>query len=179
MKRFHFPLRAVTVMRTHREVRAKLALADALQALEHAEAALAAAHARAAQTAAAIGAGRLGRFRAADETQFLALHRRECAAAADAEKHAAAARAETARRREECVEASRQLKVVTRLEENARSAHRLAWLAAEQQQMEELSRYRSEAQAFSLGKSAGPAETEQPDRGRLSPVRSGAKGGWQ
>ena len=137
MKRFHFPLQALAVMRTHRELRARQALAAATQACGHAESRLAAAQARAGETASGIAAARIGNFRAGDQTVFIALHRRECAAVDDAASHLTAARAEVARRRDDCVEAQRQLKIVTRLEEKARAVHRLAGLAAEQSQMDE------------------------------------------
>jgi len=138
MKRFHFSLRAVAVMRTHKDLGARQALAGARQACEQAEARRAAALARAGETAGAIAAGRSGNFRAGDQAVFVAVHRRECAAAAEAEIQAAAARTEVERRREECIEASRQLKIVTRLEERARAAHRIACLAIEQQQLDEV-----------------------------------------
>jgi flagellar biosynthesis chaperone FliJ len=138
MKRFHFSLRAVAVMRRHRELGARLALAGANQACAQAEARRFQALARAGETAGAIASGRSGSFRAGDQAVFVAAHRRECAAVAEAEAAAAAARAEVARRREECIEASRQLKVITRLEEKARAAHRAAVLAGEQQQLDEI-----------------------------------------
>jgi len=140
MKRFHFPLRPVAVIRGHRELRARLALAASTQACQRTEARCAAAQARAAETARAITAARCGTVRAGDQAVFMALHRRDCAAAADAETQAAAARADVERRRAECVEASRQMKVVARLEEHARAVHRAESLAAEQQQLDEISR---------------------------------------
>jgi flagellar export protein FliJ len=137
MKRFQFSLQAVVVMRGHRELRARQALAAATQACGHAETRLHAAQARASETAVGIAAARTGIFRAGDQTSFLALHRRECAAMDDAASQLAAARIELGRRRDACVEAQRQLKIVTRLEEKARAAHRLAGLALEQNQMDE------------------------------------------
>jgi hypothetical protein len=138
MKRFHFPLRAVAVVRRHRELVARLALAGANQASAQAEARRVQALARAGETAGAIASARTGNFRAGDQAVFVAAHRRECAAAAEAEAAAAAARAEVARRREECIEAGRSLQVITRLEEKARAAHRAAALAGEQQQLDEI-----------------------------------------
>jgi len=137
MKRFHFSLQAVAIMRSHSELRARQALAAATQACSHAEARLLAAQSRAGETAAGISASRDGKFRAGDQTVFIALHRRECAAIDDAASQLAAAKAEVVRRRDACVEAQRQLKIVTRLEEKARAAHRLAGLALEQTQMDE------------------------------------------
>jgi len=137
VKRFHFPLQAVAVMRTHRELRARQALAAATQACSVAEARLTAAQARAGEIAAGIAAARHGNFRAGDQAVFIALHRRECVAVDDAASQLAAARAEMGRRRDACVEAQRQLKIVTKLEEKARAVHRLACQAVEQSQMDE------------------------------------------
>jgi flagellar FliJ protein len=142
MKRFTFPLRAVAVMRTNRELRTQLALAAARQAAAQAAERSADARARAADTARAIAEGRSGHFRPSDQAAFMALHRRECAAASEAEGQAVAARAETDRRLAACIEARRDLRIVNRLEDKARAEHRAACLALEQQQMEELSRPR-------------------------------------
>jgi flagellar export protein FliJ len=162
MKRFHFSLRSVAVVRAHRELRARQALAAALRACAEAEARSAAARARAVETASEIAAGRSRPVRAADQVMFAALHRRECALAAEADAAAAAARAEVANRRDACIEASRQLKIVTRLEERARAAHRDSCFAFEQQQMDELSRspsaVRGGGSTFSVKTAAGRAE---------------------
>jgi flagellar export protein FliJ len=167
MKRFHFPLRSVAVVRAHRELRARQALAGALQVCAEAEARSAAARALAAKTAADIVAGRGFPVRAGDQAIFAALHGRECAAAAETEKTTAAARAEVETRRAVCIEASRQLKIVTRLEERARAAHRDSCLAVEQQQMEELARSpsaeRGEASAIVAGTATGRAEGGTPE----------------
>jgi len=162
MKRFHFPLRSVAVVRAHRELLARQALAGALQVCAKAETRSAAARALAAKTAADIVAGRGLPVRAGDQAIFAALHGRESAAAAETEKAAAAARAEVETRRAACIEASRQLKIVTRLEERARAAHREGCLALEQQQMEELARSpsaeRGAGSAMVVGTASGRAE---------------------
>lgn len=143
MKRFHFPLRPVAVVRAHREMLAREELAAALRARRAAEEELAAAMARVGELEAVIVAGRAGSFGAADQAAFIRAHRIECRAAAEKGRALAAAQAEAAARRDACIEANRQLKVVNRLEEKARGAHRAELLRAEQQQIDETAGFRS------------------------------------
>ena len=78
MKRFHFNLRPVSVIRTHREMRARDAFASAVHLYVEAEEKLARVRERKAEFEAALFAGRRGRFHAAGEAQSLAAYRREC-----------------------------------------------------------------------------------------------------
>ena len=141
MKRFHFPLRPVAIVRADREMRAREALAAALRARRLAEEELAAAQGRVGELAGVIAAGRVGSYRGADQANFLRAYRCECALAAEKAKQLAAAQAEAAARRDACIEANRQLKVVTRLEDKARAAHRAELLRLEQQLIDESAGY--------------------------------------
>ncbi|MGH7996949.1 MAG: hypothetical protein ACREFX_11410 [Opitutaceae bacterium] len=143
MKRFRFSLRAVAVVRAHREMRARQALAASLAAQAEIDRAAAAARARAAALEEVISGGRRAEFSAALQVSYLQAYRGARVAEADADRKCAAAAAETARCRAECIEADRQLKRVSRLEERARSVHRLAVLREEQAQIDEQAVFRS------------------------------------
>jgi flagellar FliJ protein len=131
MKRFHFPLRPVAVMRANRELRAREALALALAAVAQAE------------LGAIIQASRRGNFRAAEGAAFSYAFRREWAAELEAQKQLGAARAALEKRREACIEANRDLQVITRLEEKAQLAHRQEVQRWEQAQLDELAGQRA------------------------------------
>ncbi len=143
MKRFHFPLRPVAVVRAHRELRAREALASALRALAEAEAGLAACRARSGALADLIAAGRGQKVQAAAAVAGQRAYLEARAAEAEAEKQAAAARTEMLRRRGASVEANRELKVIGRLEDLARGAHRTQTLRAEQNEIDEIAGYRA------------------------------------
>ena len=138
MKRFHFPLRPVAILRSHRELCAREALAAAIEASILAEERNEAARSRVQELARAICGARHGNFSANDETAFSQIYRRECAAEVEAQKQSAAARRLVDERREAYVEASRQVKMVSRLEERARAAHRLEGLRLEQAGLDEI-----------------------------------------
>jgi flagellar FliJ protein len=142
MKRFHFPLRPVVVVRSHRESRAREALADAIREGVRCDERLSAARGRVAEAATVIAASRRGRVSARDEIGFGQMFRRECGAEAEAQKQAAAAQALIAQRREAYLESRRQVKIVTKLEERARAEHRLACLRAEQIEIDEIANRR-------------------------------------
>jgi flagellar FliJ protein len=143
MKRFHFPLRPVAIVRANREIRAREALAVALRAVSLAEERLEMAQSRAKNLEGVISQGRRVRVRAADEVAALQSYRRECAGVIDSERQLAAARVEAAKRRQACVEANREVKVVATLEDKARSAYRADCLRAEQQQIDEIAGFRT------------------------------------
>jgi flagellar export protein FliJ len=124
MKRFRFALRPVAVLRAHREVRAKEVFAHAVQAYEKTQADLAQKRAQVAGIEAALSAGRQGSFSAVEESQALFAYRQECKAEAESEQTMLAARGGLEQRRAEYLAARRQLEVVHRLEEKARSRHR-------------------------------------------------------
>jgi flagellar FliJ protein len=138
MKRFKFSLRPVAVLRAHRELRAREALAAALQAATAAEDRARAASTRVRDLAVAICGRRQESAAARDEIAFNQGYRRESAAEAEAHKQLAAARALVEQRRDAYVEASRQAKMVARLEERARAAHRQESLRLEQSALDEI-----------------------------------------
>jgi flagellar FliJ protein len=149
MKRFKFPLRPVAILRAHREVRAREAFAAATQrhAAAQEEARRVAARMRALE--AALAEGRKKNFRGAEAALLLCDYRRECGAEAEAERLVVVARVEMLKARAEYLEAHRELKVVERLEEKARSIHRVETLRTEQSELDELAGQRR-VQPFSV-----------------------------
>jgi flagellar export protein FliJ len=137
MKKFRFGLRPVSVIRTHRETRAREVFAAAVHAYVRTEEDLAAVKARVAEFGATIFASRQERFEAAEHAVCLAGYRRECAAEIPAERAVFAARAEMERRRAEYLDAHRQLEAVKKLEEKSRAAHRLAMNRLEQAEFDD------------------------------------------
>jgi len=142
MKRFRFPLRSVAVVRAHREMQAREALAMAIQDCSRAEERWSSASARVSALAGAIGASRARPRPARDEAASLQGFRRECLVEAEGQKQALASRAVVAQRRDAYFEARRQMEIVRRLEERARASHRAAMLHAEQVELEEIARRR-------------------------------------
>ncbi len=132
MKRFHFPLRPLAVLRAHHEQRAREAFATTVHAYVLSEEELARARARVAEFERAVTAGRRERFSPSVEAQNFAGYQRECAAQGESERRVLAARETMDRSRTAYIEAHRKLEVVHRLEEKARAAHRLS-LAREEQ----------------------------------------------
>jgi flagellar FliJ protein len=143
MKRFQFPLRPVAIVRANNELRAREALATALRASEFAEERLERGRARVKELEEIIFNGRRIRFKPAEEAAFLQAYRCECAAVMESERQAIAAQAEVRKRRDACIEANRQVKVVARLEEKARASYRLAMLGDEQKQIDEIAGFRA------------------------------------
>jgi len=143
MKRFHFPLRPVAIVRANKELRAREALADALRAASAAEERLALSRLRVKEIEGVIFEGRKNRFKPADEAVFFQAYRRECAAVMESERQVIAAYAEVAKRRQACVDANREVKVVARLEEKARAAYAVESLRVEQQQIDEIAGFRA------------------------------------
>ena len=137
MKRFQFPLRSVALLRAHREMAARESLASSMRACAAAEERLGAVLGRMAEMERMRSAGRQVRFKPADEVAFVMAYRRECAAAAEARRVLTAAIAEVEARRRACVEANRQVKVVSRLESIAVANHRLGVSRAEQAEFDE------------------------------------------
>ncbi len=150
MKRFRFPLRPVVVMRANRELRAREALAAALAVCGQADDRLAAVRGRLGDLEAVIRESRRGTFRAAEGAAFSQAHRRECSAELDAQKQVAAARAALDKRRDACIEANRHLKVITRLEEKARTRHQQELLRVEQAEIDEMAGQRASRRQLAL-----------------------------
>lgn len=143
MKRFRFSLRPVSVLRAHRESRARELFAAAVRAYVKAEEELARVRVRTAEFEAALFAGRRERFIAAAEAQSLAAYRRESALEVTAERAVITARAEMNGRRADYLEAHRQLEIVQRLEQKARAGYRLAANRAEQSELDEFASRRA------------------------------------
>jgi hypothetical protein len=76
MKRFHFPLRSVAVLRAHKEVAAREALASSMRACAAAEERLGAVLGRMAEMERMRSAGRQVRFRPSDEAAYVMAYRR-------------------------------------------------------------------------------------------------------
>lgn len=123
MKRFHFPLRALGVLREHQESRAREALAAAVRGYSEAGERLDEVRRRVAQLGAALFAGREGSFAATEEVYRLAGYKRETEVELAAERALTAAREALAQRRAEYLEAHRRLEVIRRLESKARTQH--------------------------------------------------------
>lgn len=124
MKRFRFPLRPVAVLRAHRELRAREAFAGAVHKYAQAEEELSRTRVRMRALEATLFSGREQACRAGEAALLFADYRRECGAEAEAEKAVITARDEMQRRRNDYMDAHRQLQVVQRLEEKARTTHR-------------------------------------------------------
>ena len=149
MKRFRFPLRPVSVLRAHREARAREAFAAALHRHATAQDDLRRIGVRMRALEAALFNDREKNFRPAEAALLLADYRRECAAESESERLVIVARDAAQKARLEYLEAHRQLEVVNRLEEKAKTAHRLENNKAEQSELDELAGQRR-LQPFAL-----------------------------
>jgi flagellar protein FliJ len=92
MKRFHFPLRPVAVVRAHRELRARDAFAAAVHAYVQSEERLANTRTRVAELERMLFAGRSERFGAADAAALFRVYRAECQVEMQAERDVIAAK---------------------------------------------------------------------------------------
>jgi flagellar FliJ protein len=143
MKRFTFPLRPVSVLRSHKEMRAREAFAAAVHAYVLAEEALAGVRRRVSEMEGLLFSGRTGRFLAADAASLFRVYRAECQAELASERQVIDARDFMQKRRQEYIEANRQLKIVNRLEEKARQRHRVETLRTEQNELDEFAGFKS------------------------------------
>lgn len=137
MKRFHFNLRPVAVIRAHHEQRARDALAAAVRQFQEVTEKLTRIRARKEEFEVALLASRRVRFDAAGEAPVLLAYRGVCLEEAEADKAVTAARGVMAERRATYITAHRRLEIVRRLETKARVAHRQAALHAEQVEFDE------------------------------------------
>jgi flagellar FliJ protein len=149
MKRFRFTLRPVAIMRADSELRAREALAAALAAQGQTEERLGAARGRLADLEVVIRTSRRGIFRAAEGAAFGQAFRREWTAELEAQRQVALARAAVEKRREACIEANRNLQVITRLEEKARTVHQRELLRVEQGEIDEMAGQRASRRRIS------------------------------
>jgi flagellar protein FliJ len=138
MKRFRFPLRPVAVLRAHRELRAREAFAASVHIYVKAEEELVRTRERVAKFEATLFAGRHGHFNAAEEGHALAAYRQECDVEATSERAVFSAREQMQQRRADYIDAHRRLEVVRRLEEKARTTHRLEANRSEQAEFDDL-----------------------------------------
>lgn len=151
MKRFHFPLRPVAVLRAHRETRAQEIFATSVHALTRAQEELNRTRIRVRALEGALSAGRQERFHPAEAALLLVDYRRECTCEVASERAVITARDEMHKRRAEYIEAHRQLEIVERLEEKARAAHRRENDRAEQAEADDFAgRRRGESFAITL-----------------------------
>jgi hypothetical protein len=157
MKRFHFSLRPIAVLRAHREARAMERFAVAVQTAAAAAHTEDTAHARVGASAVALARGRDGSFRATDEALRLVAHQRECSAEAAAVRARTEADAATAQSRHAYIAARRELEAVRRLEAKARTAHRLAAAREEQGAFDEFATRRG-----TISPHARPRDARKP-----------------
>lgn len=143
MKRFHFPLRPVAVIRAHKELRAREAFAASVHVYVQTEERLASTRARVADLEQLLFAGRSGRFIAADAAALFRVYKMECHAELETEREVIAARDTMNLRRSEYIEANRQLKIIHRLEDKARDKNRLENARIEQNELDEFAGYRA------------------------------------
>ena len=137
MKRFHFPLRPVAILRAHREQHAREIFAAAVRSHDHAETVLAGVRARVTAFETTLANGRRDRFSPAIEAQTFAAYRIECVAETESERRVAAARADLERERAAYLEAHRKVEVVRRLEEKSRTAYRAETTRVEQAEFDD------------------------------------------
>lgn len=142
MKRFRFSLRPVAVLRAHRDSRAREAFATAVHLYVQAEEELNRTRIRMRALEGALFAGRQQRYRAAEAALLLSDYQRECTNESEAEHRVTTARDEMHRRRDEYLEAHRQLEVVQRLEEKARATHRREVDREEQAESDDFANHR-------------------------------------
>jgi flagellar protein FliJ len=142
MKKFRFSLRPVAVLRAHRQARAREAFAAAVHAYIEAEEHLAGVRARQRELEAAMHDGRRTTFCAADEVAFWGAYRRACEDVIGSEHALIEARTRMETRRQEYMEAHRAVKVVEKLEQKARAAHRQEIERESQQELDEMGGYR-------------------------------------
>ena len=152
MKRFHFSLRPLATVRAHQEQRAREAFAAAVHVYVQAEENLARTRVRVADFERAVATSRRERFNPAIEAENLTAYRRECAVESEAERRVTAMREAMEKSRAAYIEAHRKLDVVHRLEEKARTDHRLALGREEQAEFDEFAGRRH----FARSKSVSP-----------------------
>jgi flagellar FliJ protein len=142
MKRFHFPLRPVAILRAHQQARAREIFAAAVSEYGKAWDRLAALQARQRDLEARMQAGRRTIYRAADEVSALAAYHGTCTEVTKADQAVTAARAVMDERREQYLEAHRAVKVVDKLELKARTAYRQEVERESQIELDEMAGFR-------------------------------------
>lgn len=143
MKRFHFPLRPVGVIRSHREMRAREAFAASVHVYMETEERLAGVRKRVAELAELLFVGRSERFGAADAATLFRVYRAECQAEIKSEREVIEARELMNQRRAEYIEANRQVKIIDRLEDKARIKNRVENARIEQNELDEFAGFKA------------------------------------
>lgn len=138
MKKFRFPLRPVAVLRLHRQARAREFFATAAQVYVKAEEHLAGIRTQRSELETVMQDGRRESFRAADEVSFWGAYRQVCAAELESERKVIESRAAMEKCRDEYLIAHREVKVVEKLEQNARQRYRLEYDRMAQVELDEM-----------------------------------------
>jgi flagellar FliJ protein len=125
MKKFRFPLRSVSTVRNLLELRAREQFSRTVHACGILEQQLQTRGTRLAELEEIIRTDRLRHFRAADQASFLAAFRDETAQTAALAGEVDKARATMEQARQAWLVSRRDVRVVEKLEQKARAAHRL------------------------------------------------------
>lgn len=125
MKKFRFPLRPVAILREHHQARTREAFAAAVHTFVEAESQLTAKRNERQDLETVMHDGRRTTFKAADEISFWDAYRRVCDEEVKSERVVLAARTAMEESRQKYLEAHRAVKVVEKLEQKARTGHRL------------------------------------------------------
>ena len=139
MKKFRFPLRPVAILREHKQARTREAFAAAVRVFTEAENQLAAKQAEIRDFEKVVNGGRREKFRAADEISFWDAYRRVCDEEKKSEGVVHEARSAMEKSRQIYLEAHRAVKVIEKLEHQARTEHRLGVDREAQLESDELS----------------------------------------
>ena len=126
MKKFRFPLRPVAILREHHQTRTREAFATAVHVFVQAEERLATKRSQRQDLETIMHDGRRATFRASDEIAFWSAYRLVCDEEIVTEREMIEARSTMESRRQDYLEAHRAVKVIEKLEQKARTGHRLA-----------------------------------------------------
>ncbi len=143
MKKFRFPLRPVVILREHHQARTREAFATAVRVFSEAGTQLDRKRDERRETETLMQNGRRETFRAADEISLWDAYRRICDGEKQAEQAVQAARAAMEESRQKYIEAHRAVKVVEKLEQKARTEHRLGAEREAQLESDELAGLRA------------------------------------
>lgn len=124
MKRFHFPLKSVAIVREAREARVREAFTAAVQAVATAERALEKVCAEKSELEKVMLDERRASFRPAEQVAFLQSHRQVVAREGQARVAIQEAVQVREQRRQEWMEARRDVRLIEKLKESALREHR-------------------------------------------------------
>lgn len=143
MKRFRFPLRPVSILRSHQELRAREKFAASVHTYVQAEAGLASTRERVAELERLMRCGREVSYSAGSAASLFQAYRSECAEEMAAERTVIETRDQMNHCREEYLVANRRLKVVNQLEEKALARHWSEAMRADQLELDDLAGIRA------------------------------------